>query len=256
MRMLLGLARPDSGQALIDGQRYEELADPRLTVGAALDSMGFHPGRSGRNHLRVVACAAGIPAARVNETLAVVGLTEAADRRAGGYSRGMQQRLALAGALLGNPRVLILDEPNIGLDPAGIAWLRETMRGWAADGRTVLVSSHVLTEVALVADRVVIIDKGRVLQESDASELGGAEPAVLVRTPDIDKMEEICLTQGWGAERAGLDRLTIMGATTEQIGLTAAAAAVVIYELKAEAVMAQLEQTFLELTGTNREVPS
>jgi len=175
MRILLGLTRPDSGTALIDGRSYQELDDPRRTVGAALDSMGFHPGRSGRNHLRAVATAANLDPARVDEVLVQVGLAEAGSRRTGGYSRGMQQRLALATALLGDPGVLILDEPNIGLDPAGIAWLREIMRGWAADGRTVLVSSHVLTEVALVADQMVIIDKGRVVHDSEVGGIGATE---------------------------------------------------------------------------------
>lgn len=175
MRILLGLTRPDSGWAQIGGRAYQELEDPRRTVGAALDSMGFHPGRSGRNHLRAVARAAGIDPSRVDEVLVQVGLAEAGGRRAGGYSRGMQQRLALATALLGDPGVLILDEPNIGLDPAGIAWLREIMRGWAADGRTVLVSSHVLTEVALVADQMVIIDRGRVVHDSEVGDIGATE---------------------------------------------------------------------------------
>ena len=254
MRILLGLARPESGTALIDGHGYEELEDPRRTVGAALDSMGFHPGRTGRNHLRVVARAVGIPSTRVDEVLEVVGLTAAGGRRAGGYSRGMQQRLALAGALLGDPAVLILDEPNIGLDPAGIAWLRETMRGWAADGRTVLISSHVLTEVALVADRIVIINRGRALREADAGDLGGIESAVIVRSPDTARLEELCRSAGWRVERAGPDRLTIRGASVEQVGRAAAGSGVVIHELTAEAGMAQLEQLFLELTGSDQEV--
>ena len=216
--------------------------------------MGFHPGRTGRNHLRVVARAAGIPSTRVDEVLEVVGLTAAGGRRAGGYSRGMQQRLALAGALLGDPAVLILDEPNIGLDPAGIAWLRETMRGWAADGRTVLISSHVLTEVALVADRIVIINRGRALREADAGDLGGIESAVIVRSPDTARLEELCRSAGWRVERAGPDRLTIRGASVEQVGRAAAGSGVVIHELTAEAGMAQLEQLFLELTGSDQEV--
>ncbi len=255
MRMLLGLARPRSGAALIDGRRYQDLENPRSMVGAALDSMGFHPGRTGRNHLRVTARAGGIPAARVDEVLDLVGLTEAAGRRAGGYSRGMQQRLALAGALLGDPRVLILDEPNIGLDPAGIAWLRELMRSWAADGRTVLVSSHVLSEVSLVADRVVIINRGCVLREAGTGELDGAG-AVVVRTPDTDRLEELCRAAGWSVAREDTDRLTIRSVPIEQVGQAAAAAGIVIYELTTEAGMAQLEQLFLELTGASQEALS
>lgn len=253
MRILLGLTRPESGTALIDGRAYQDLAEPRCTVGAALDSMGFHSGRSGRNHLRVLACAAGIPSARVDEVLDLVGLGEAGNRRAGGYSRGMQQRLALAGALLGDPRVLILDEPNIGLDPAGIAWLRESMQGWAADGRTVLVSSHVLTEVALVADRAIIIDKGRVLREADIGDLDETEPSVMLRTPDLDKTVDVCGREGWRTERIGPDRLMIYGVSAEQVGQAAANAGIVIYELMAETSTASLEKFFLELTGSNRE---
>ncbi|MHB1325727.1 MAG: ABC transporter ATP-binding protein [Thermoleophilia bacterium] len=258
MRILLGLARPESGTALIDGRRYEELEDPRRTVGAALDSMGFHPGRTGRNHLRVVARAAGIDPSRVDEVLEVVGLTADGGRRAGGYSRGMQQRLALAGALLGDPTVLILDEPNIGLDPAGIAWFRETMRGWAAEGRTVLVSSHVLTEVALVADRVVIINRGRVLREANTGDLGGHASAVIVRSPDTVRLEELCRAEGWRVERVEeeSDRLTIHGASAEQVGQTAAGTGIVVHELTTEAGTAQLEQMFLELTGSGEEALS
>ena len=218
--------------------------------------MVFHWGRSGGNHLRVVARAAGIDPSRVDEVLETVGLTAAGDRRAGGYSRGMQQRLALAGVLLGDPTVLILDEPNIGLDPAGIAWLRETMRGWAAQGRTVLVSSHVLSEVALVADRVVIINYGRVLREADTGDLGGSESAVIVRSPDSTMLEELCRTEGWRVERDEADSLTIHGASAEQVGQIAAGAGIVVHELTTEAGTAQLEQMFLELTGSKQEVSS
>lgn len=148
LRMLLGLAEPSSGSATIDGQRYRAITRPIESVGAVLDSSGFHPGRSGRNHLRVIARASGLPRSRVDEVLELVELTDAAKRRAGKYSLGMRQRLNLAGALLGDPRILILDEPANGLDPQGIRWLRDFLRALAAEGRTVLVSSHVLAEVA------------------------------------------------------------------------------------------------------------
>jgi ABC-2 type transport system ATP-binding protein len=165
-RVLLGLARPTAGQALIDGRPYLELDRPRQTVGAVLESSGFHPARTGRDHLRVVATAAGIPRGRVDELLAFVGLARAADRRVGGYSTGMRQRLSLAGALLGDPRVVVLDEPTSGLDPEGVAWMRRLLRELAAEGRCVVVASHLLAEVGQVADRAVIIVQGRVLRET------------------------------------------------------------------------------------------
>jgi ABC-2 type transport system ATP-binding protein len=160
LRMLLGLVTPTAGSALIGGQRYAGLGEPRRAVGAVLEATGFHPGRTGRDHLRVLAIASGIPAERVTAVLGQVGLAGAADRRVRGYSLGMRQRLGLAAALLGDPRVLILDEPGNGLDPAGMAELRDQLRALAADGRTILMSSHVLSEVAQTVDRVIIIAGG------------------------------------------------------------------------------------------------
>jgi ABC-2 type transport system ATP-binding protein len=161
LRMMLGLVRPSAGQALIGGERYAQLARPRQVVGAVLEATGFHPGRRGRDHLRIAAHAAGIPAGRVDEALDQVGLTEDAHRRIGGYSLGMRQRLGLATALLGDPQVLILDEPANGLDPAGMAWLRDLLRGLARRGRTVIISSHVLSEIAQTADHIVIVHRGQ-----------------------------------------------------------------------------------------------
>jgi ABC-2 type transport system ATP-binding protein len=160
LRMLLGLVAPTAGSALIGGQRYANLGEPRQAVGAVLETTGFHPGRTGRDHLRVLATASGIPAERVTAVLGQVGLADAADRRVRGYSLGMRQRLGLAAALLGDPQVLVLDEPGNGLDPAGMAELRDQLRGLAADGRTILMSSHVLSEVAQTVDRVIIIAGG------------------------------------------------------------------------------------------------
>ena len=173
-RVLLGLARPAAGRALIEGRPYVELDRPRQTVGGLLESYGFHPARTGRNHLRVVATAAGIPFGRVDELLTFVGLARAADRRVGGYSTGMRQRLALAGALLGDPRVLVLDEPTSGLDPEGVAWMRCVLREFAGEGRCVVVASHLLAEVAQSADRVVIIAQGQALHATDVASLDGA----------------------------------------------------------------------------------
>jgi ABC-2 type transport system ATP-binding protein len=179
LRMLLGLVAPTSGRALIDGRRYAELAEPRRAVGAVLEATGFHPGRSGRDHLRILASAGRLPASRVPGVLERVGLADAADRRVGGYSLGMRQRLGLAAALLGDPGVLVLDEPANGLDPAGMAELRDLIRGLAGEGRTVLMSSHVLSEVAQTVDRVVIIAGGVLRYAGTVADLTGAQGETL-----------------------------------------------------------------------------
>jgi len=171
LRTLLGLTRPTSGEATVDGQPYRRLRDPIRVVGAVLEGPQFHPGRSGRNHLRVLAAAAGLPRSRVEEVLRLVELEDAADRRVKGYSLGMRQRLSLAGALLGDPAALVLDEPANGLDPQGIRWLREFLRGRAAEGRTVLISSHVLAEVAQTVDEVVVVSHGRLRASGSVEEL-------------------------------------------------------------------------------------
>jgi ABC-2 type transport system ATP-binding protein len=250
LRILLGLARPDTGSALIDGMRYDELASPRQAVGAVLDTMGFHPGRTGRNHLRGTAHAAGLPRRRVDEVLEFVGLAAAADRRVGGYSHGMRQRLTLAGALLGDPRVLVLDEPATGLDPAGMVWLRRLLGDWAAQGRTVLFSSHVLAEVQAVADRVVIIDRGRIVHQGTAAELPGADRAVVVASLDSARLGELAEAEGWRVRYDGRDRLVIQGASAAEIGRAAAREGIVLAELSAEPPTRQLEELFLQLTGT------
>ena len=178
LRMLLGLARPTRGQALVFGRPFTELEQPAARVGAVLEASDLHPGRTGRDHLRVLARAAGVAKSRVDEVLALVDLTDAAERRAGGYSLGMRQRLGLAAALLGAPELLVLDEPANGLDPEGVRWLRDFLRAFAMRGGTVLVSSHHLAEVAQTVDRVVIIDRGRLVAESTLEELG-TEPSSL-----------------------------------------------------------------------------
>jgi ABC-2 type transport system ATP-binding protein len=173
LRIALGLVAPSAGEVLIGERRYADLPEPRRTVGALLEASGFHPGRSGRDQLRILGRAGGVPSARVEQVLELVELSEAADRRVGGYSLGMRQRLGLAGALLGDPAVLVLDEPSNGLDPAGMAWMRTLLRDLARDGRAVLVSSHILSEVAQTVDRVVIIAGGQVRHEGDLADLGG-----------------------------------------------------------------------------------
>jgi ABC-2 type transport system ATP-binding protein len=171
MRLILGLDEPDSGQALIRGRRYRELRWPLREVGALLETRAFHPGRSARSHLAALAASNAIPAARVDEVLGIVGLDSAARRRAGTFSLGMAQRLAIAAALLGDPRVLLLDEPVNGLDPEGVRWIRDLMKSLAAEGRTVFVSSHLISEMALTADRLVVIGRGRLLADTTVAEL-------------------------------------------------------------------------------------
>jgi ABC-2 type transport system ATP-binding protein len=171
LRLLLGLAEPTAGEALLFGRRYRELDDPARRVGAVLESSDFHPGRSGRDHLRTLALAAEIPSSRVEEVLALVEIDASADRRVGTYSLGMRQRLGLAGALLGDPELLLLDEPANGLDPAGVHWLRRFLRRFAEQGRTVLVASHMLAEAAQTVDRVVILDRGRLITSGRLDEL-------------------------------------------------------------------------------------
>jgi ABC-2 type transport system ATP-binding protein len=246
MRAVLGLVRPTSGTARVLGRPFRELDEPAHRVGAVLEATAFHPGRSGRNHLRVLAAEAGIATGRVDEVLALVELTDAARRRTGGYSLGMRQRLALAAALLGDPEVLVLDEPANGLDPAGVRWLRDLLRELAARGRTILVSSHILSEVEVIADEIVIIHKGRFVASGTTQELvARASGGVRVRTPEAPRLRELLLAGGADvADSEGA--LLVSGIAQEAIGELAAANGVVLHELAAE--RASLEQAFFELT--------
>ena len=246
LRSVLGLVHPDAGEATVLGVPYRELDRPLHRVGAVLEASEVHPGRNGRNHLRVQAAAAGLPASRVDEVLALVDLTAAAKRRVKGYSLGMRQRLGLATALLGDPEVLVLDEPANGLDPAGIRWLRDFLRTLASEGRTILVSSHVLAEVAQTADRVVIIHRGRLIRQAPIREvLDGARGLTRVRTPDATKLRELLAREG--ATVADSDGALTADLPPERIGELAAANGVVLHELVVE--QATLEEVFLELTG-------
>jgi ABC-2 type transport system ATP-binding protein len=248
LRTLLGLVSPTAGTAEIDGRPYRELADPIRQVGAVLEASSFHPGRSARNHLRVVATAAGLPLDRADQVLEQVGLAGAAGRRVGGFSLGMRQRLSLATALLGDPQVLILDEPANGLDPEGVHWLRGLLRQLADQGRTVLVSSHVLAEVAQTVDQVVIIAGGRLVTQSTLAALTArTDQLVRVRTPQAETLQALLAAQGIQADPDGADQLLAAGTTTEAVGKTAAAAGVVIYEMGAE--RSNLEDVFLQLTS-------
>jgi ABC-2 type transport system ATP-binding protein len=248
LRCLLGLVRPTAGTVTIDGRAYRDIHDPLRTVGAALEAASFHPGRSARAHLEVMALAGGLPTSRVGEVLTLVGMTEFADRRVGGYSLGMRQRLALAQALLGDPPVLVLDEPANGLDPAGIAWLRHFLRARAGEGRTVVISSHVLSEVQQTVDDVVVIARGRLVRQGALADLEGGPAAVLVRTPTPallrDALASYAVTEVDG-------RLRVEGGTTDEVGHLAHAAGVELHELTAEA--SDLEKVFLRMTS---EVPA
>ena len=248
LRMLLGLVTPTAGVARIQGRPYRELAEPLRHVGVVLEASSFHPGRTARNHLRVVTTAAGLPRTQAEKVLAEVGLDHAADRRVGRFSLGMRQRLALATALIGDPEVLVLDEPANGLDPEGMHWLRGFLRDLADQGRTVLVSSHVLAEVAQTVDQVVIIANGRLVTQSTLAALNArTEQAVRVRTPDAEALRRLLATQGTHADLAGPDQLVATATTTEAVGQAAAAAGIVIYEMGAE--RSNLEEVFLQLTS-------
>jgi ABC-2 type transport system ATP-binding protein len=248
LRTLLGLVTPTAGSAWIDGRPYRALADPIRHVGAVLEASSFHPGRSARNHLRVVATAAGLPRNRADEVLDQVGLAEAARRRVGGFSLGMRQRLGLATALLGDPAVLILDEPANGLDPRGVHWLRGLLRHLADQGRTVLVSSHVLAEVAQTVDQVVIIAGGRLVTQSTLAALTARTgQLVRVRTPQAQALRPLLAAQGIQADPDGADQLIAANTTTEAVGQTAAAAGIVLHEMRAE--RSNLEDVFLQLTS-------
>jgi ABC-2 type transport system ATP-binding protein len=246
MRSILGLDHPGTGTATVLGVPYRLLDRPLHRVGAVLEASEVHPGRSGRNHLRVQAAAAGLPRSRVEEVLALVELSTAGKRRVKGYSLGMRQRLGLATALLGDPEVLVLDEPANGLDPAGIRWLRDLLRSLAAEGRTILVSSHVLAEVAQTVDRVVIIHRGRLIQQATVAEvLAGAQGGTLVRSPDA-RLRELLAGLEATVTDAG-DGALVVSLPPERVGEVAAANGIVLHELRVE--QATLEEVFLELTG-------
>jgi ABC-2 type transport system ATP-binding protein len=250
LRMLLALVTPTGGNAKILGQPYRELSDPLRRVGAVLEASSFYPGRTARNHLRVCAMAGGLDPKRVDTVLEIVGLTRAADRRVDDFSLGMRQRLGLATALLGDPGVLILDEPANGLDPEGVRWLRALLRGFADGGGSVLVSSHMLAEVAQTVDRVVIIDKGRLIVDAPLPELttaGGIAPVVRVRTPMALQLSAAVADDGARAVLAAPDLVEISGSTPERVGMLAAQRAIPVFESTIEAP--DLEAVFFQLTA-------
>jgi ABC-2 type transport system ATP-binding protein len=248
LRMLLGLVRPSSGEATIGGQFYRDLPSPSSTVGAVLEATSFHPSRRARTHLRMVARAGGHDEARADVVLDLVGLTADAKRKVGGFSMGMRQRLELASALIGDPEVLILDEPSNGLDPQGIAWLRDFMRYLAGEGRTILVSSHLLSEMAQTIDNAVIISHGQLKTQGSLASItsGMTQISMHVRTPEADRLGSVLTEAGMRFRRLAHDTVAVDGVTPEQLGPLLASHQIVLYELTSQG--ADLESIFLELT--------
>ena len=245
MRVLLGLATATQGEAFVLGAPYVALERPLERVGASLELSGFHPGRTARNHLRVVAMQGGLGSGEVDRALEATGMTTFASRRVGKFSLGMKQRLALSAALLGEPEVLVLDEPANGLDPAGVAWLRSFLRSFVANGGAVLISSHILAEVAEVADRVVVIDHGRMVHEGPTGSLTADGSVVIVRSPDAARLRSAMEAEG--ATIADVDGvLEVSGLAIERVGELAARDGLVLHELRTRANT--LEQAFLSLT--------
>lgn len=254
MRMMVGLTRPDAGEVRYGGVRYGDLRHPAHLVGAVLDPRCMHPGHSARNHLRAMAAMSDIPVARVDHVLAEVGLESAADQRTGGFSLGMRQRLALAGALLGDPQVLLLDEPSNGLDPDGIRWLRNHLVGFARRGGTVFVSSHLISELAMFADDLVVVGRGRLLAADTVEAIAARQTAtVVVETPTPDELVRALAGHDVAVEADG-DRLIVRGATKATVSQLAFDHGIRLVELSEAGP--SLEDTLLDLTGAAAEFAS
>jgi ABC-2 type transport system ATP-binding protein len=269
MRLILGLDRPTGGQTTIFGKPYSQLTNPLLTVGALLEAKSVHTGRSARNHLLFLAQTQGLPASCVDTVLELVGLRAVAGKRAGGYSLGMGQRLGVAAAMLGNPQVLLLDEPVNGLDPEGVLWIRNLMKQLAAEGRTILVSSHLMNEMAVTADHLIVIGRGKLLADAPTEEViaRSSGQSVRVRTPDADRLIAVITAEGGRAVPATSGNgsanatpvpagaqakvLTVTGIPAARIGELAASYSIVLHELTPE--LASLEDAFLELTAGSLE---
>ena len=249
LRILLGLAKPTAGTATIDGLPYHRLPDPVRRVGAALDSSTFHPGRSAAQHLRVITTATGLPRRRVDEVLALTGLSDVAGRAVGRFSLGMRQRLSLAAAMLGDPGVLVFDEPLNGLDPDGIRWLRGLLRSLAGEGRTVFLSSHLLTEVAQTVDDVIVLSRGRLVTQTTLADLVARTSVVRVRTPEAARLLDVLVTAGLRVRLVDASTVEARFATADEVGVAAAAAGVTILELSRHDE--DLESLFFELVGQN-----
>ncbi|MCU1379453.1 MAG: transporter related protein [Acidimicrobiales bacterium] len=254
MRMMVGLTRPDSGDVRYDGVKYTDLKHPARIVGSVLDARCMHPGRTARNHLRATAAISGIPAGRTEEVLAVVGLETAADQRAGGFSLGMRQRLALAGALLGDPQVLLLDEPSNGLDPDGIRWLRNYLSSFAVQGGTVFVSSHLIGELSMFADDLVVVGAGKLLAaESVEAITARNDVTVMVETPQPADLVRLLTEHDIVAEATG-DQLLIRGTTKAAVSQIAFDNRIRVIEITETS--RSLEDSLLDMTGSSAEFAS
>jgi len=252
LRVLLGLAAPTAGTATIGGLAYHQLPDPLRQVGAALDSNTFHPGRSAAQHLRILATVTGLPGRRVDEVLGLVGLSDVAGRAVGGFSLGMRQRLSLAGALLGDPGVLVFDEPLNGLDPDGIRWLRGLLRMLAAQNRTVFLSSHLLSEVAQTVDDVVVLARGRLVTHTTLADLVARTSVVRVRTPQAPRLLGALTAAGLQVRLADASTVEVRSATADAVGMAAAASGVTVLELSRHDE--DLESLFFDLVHQNQEI--
>jgi len=270
MRLVLGLDHPTTGTATINGKPYQELANPLRTVGALLEAKSVHSGRSARNHLLFLAQTQGLPKSRVDEVLGLVGLHEVANKRAGSFSLGMSQRLGIAAAMLGNPEFLLLDEPVNGLDPEGVLWIRNLMKQLAAEGRTILVSSHLMNEMAVTADYLIVIGRGKLITQSTTEEViaRSTDTSVRVRSPQAERLSELITAAGGTAKPGenggrggapaphpggpgnGAGLLTVTGLPAARIGEIAASASIVLHELTP---LASLEEAFMELTSGSVE---
>jgi ABC-2 type transport system ATP-binding protein len=253
MRLLLGLDRPDTGSATIDGRHYRDLAEPLRVVGALLEARAVHSGRSAYNNLLVLAQSQGLPRKRVDEVIELVGLTSVAKKRVKGFSLGMGQRLGIAAALLGNPDVLILDEPVNGLDPEAILWIRNLLKRLAAEGRTVFVSSHLMNEMAVTADHLIVIGRGKLMADCTTEEFieRSSEKSVLVKSPDVARLAELITADGGVIAAADGDEVTVRNLAAPRIGHLAASAGIELHELAPQA--ASLEEAFMELTRGSAE---
>src|SRR6478752_3730702 len=253
MRMIVGLDRPTSGRTTVGGREYRKLGAPLTEVGVLLDAKAVHTGRTARNHLRAMAATHGIPASRVDEVIRITGLEPVANKRAGKFSLGMGQRLGIASALLGDPHTLILDEPVNGLDPEGVRWVREFVRHAADEGRTVLLSSHLMSEMAQTADHIVVLGRGRVLADAPVDQIlaGATRHAVRVRTPQPEQLARAVAGADVAVTGVEAELLEITGLTAAQIGETAARDGIVLHELTP--ISASLEEAYLELTQDDVE---
>jgi ABC-2 type transport system ATP-binding protein len=256
MRMIMGLDHPTSGAATINGRPYAQLDAPLHEVGALLEARAIHTGRSALNHLRAMAATTGVPRSRVDEVVDIVGLHDVADRRAGGFSLGMGQRLGIASALLGDPNTLILDEPVNGLDPDGILWIRKLMQGFAADGRTVFVSSHLMSEMALTAEHLIVIGRGKLIADAPVQTFidRASHHSVRVRSPQAVSLHDLLTGPGVAITSLGNGALEVSGIAAEKIGERAAAAGIVLHELTP--IQPSLEEAFMALTHHAVEFPA